>query len=71
MPPGARRETLPATDAAGGAGGHVDALDGARRRLVVLELVIDLEPIALGVRGCPKSFAMSVFNRLGVSFWID
>ena len=25
------------------------ALDGARRRLVVLELVVDLEPIALGV----------------------
>ena len=46
---GACRETLPATEATGGAGGHVDALDGARRRLVVLELVIDLEPVALGV----------------------
>src|SRR5262249_37518071 len=39
----------PATAAAGDAGGHVDALDGARRRLVVLELVVDLEPVALGV----------------------
>src|SRR5712691_9347506 len=44
VPPGARRETLPATDVTGSAGGHVDALDGARRRLVVLELVVDLEP---------------------------
>src|SRR5215510_2012389 len=64
-PPGARRKTAqpnwqlpcaalagrstPATDAAGDAGGHVEALDGARRRLVVLELVVDLEPVALGV----------------------
>src|SRR5438132_14233478 len=47
VPPGARRETLPATDVTGSAGGHVDALDGARRRLVVLELVVDLAPIAL------------------------
>src|SRR5215813_2882699 len=65
VPPGARRKTAqpnwqvpcaalavrstPATAAAGDAGGHVDALDGARRRLVVLELVVDLEPVALGV----------------------
>src|SRR5262245_9184209 len=65
VPPGARREpaqpnwqlpcaalaghSTPATDAAGDAGGHVSALDGTRRRLVVLEFVVELEPVALGV----------------------
>jgi hypothetical protein len=37
-------------DAAKGAGGRMEALNGARRLLVVLELVVDLQPVPLCVR---------------------
>ena len=36
--------------AAKGVWGRVEALNGARRLLVVLDLVVDLQPVALGVR---------------------